>query len=165
MIANTAEPIATKAAQAVADNLVATVNQTTNDLAAAVTNTANQVTSDVNAMVTQGQTALTTTVTGLINDHKAAVTAQIQDIADKVLANATSDPVTERYIILTVLGTLLLAGLIVLVAALLGNATANHYIGGVAVLLGAPLLSILKTGIPISKAIPNAVVAKISPPQ
>lgn len=138
LIANTAAPIATQAAQQVANNAVAAVNQTINQVQGDITNTVN----------------------GLINDHKAQVQAQIQDIAAKVIANAETDPVTERILIVAVLSTLLIAGLVVLVAALMGNATANHYIAAVAVLLGAPLLSILKTGIPISQVVANKVNPK-----
>ena len=82
-----------------------------------------------------------------------------------VLADVGSDKLTQRVLVWGVVGTALVAGLIILTAALLGNVTANRWIGAAPALFGAALLWVSDAGgiaVP-KKATPPVVVGTVQP--
>jgi hypothetical protein len=79
--------------------------------------------------------------------NKAAIEAAVGRVGAAVVKNVEEDPWTQRGIV----AAFLLAGLIILVAALLGNSTANRWIGGVPIALGAAVLWVSNAGMSLPK--------------
>lgn len=127
------------------------------DITNAVQTTANQIATQVAGQVAQDATSgLSGVVSGLQGDisglqadfvaHKADIEAQLASAGSKVLAAATEDTWLTRVVVLLVVGAVLAGSLAVVVFAMLGNATANHWIGAAPAAIVAIVLWLSRAG-------------------
>jgi hypothetical protein len=83
--------------------------------------------------------------------NQTAIEDGLAKAGSKLLTNVEDDPVTQRIVVCAVVAALLLAGLIILVGAMLGNSTAKEWIAGVPIAIGSAVLWISKTGVSLPK--------------
>ena len=86
--------------------------------------------------------------------NKAAIEAAVGRVGTAVVTRVEEDPQTQRVIVYSVVGAAIAGALIVLVAALLGNSTANHYIASVPAVAAALVLWLSRTALPTLPAKP-----------
>lgn len=88
--------------------------------------------------------------------HQTEVAQQLASAGGAVVTTLETDRTLQRVVVLAVLAALLVAAITILVAALLGNSTANRWIGGVPIGLGLAAAW-------ISQAAPVRPTAKTAP--
>lgn len=122
----------------VVDQALASATQATT---AAITDAQARLAAVEAQVATQGTAAITSVVSGLRDDvtqlqadftaHRAQVEEQLASAGTAVITGVVNDPTTRRDAALVLLGGVVLAGVIVLVAYLLGNPQAGRIVGGV----------------------------------
>lgn len=104
---------------------------------------AQQAVQDVQARMS----AVEATVAAQLPALEAKIGVAAAPAVTSILTNVESDPTTQRIVVCATLAAALAGALIILVAALLGNSQAQHWIAAAPALLGAAVLWISKAGV------------------
>lgn len=124
-------------------------NTVLGNLADTITGTATDVAAGFHAESLSQLSALGTRLTAIETD----LLPKVEQAAGRVLLNVEEDPTTQRLLVAMIVGALLIAALLVLVSALLGNATANRWIGAAPIALGAAVLWVSRMGVPLPRKV------------
>jgi hypothetical protein len=118
-----------------------------NDLiAGAVAPIATQVAQQAVSDATAGLKQEIIRLTQIADQHSAQIADAAAKAGTAVLTTVTEDVWLQRAVVLTVVGATLLGALGVVVFALLGNATANHWVGAAPAAVVALVLWLSRTG-------------------
>jgi hypothetical protein len=118
-----------------------------NDLiAGAVAPIATQVAQQAVSDATAGLKQEIIRLTQIADQHSAQIADAAVKAGTAVLTTVTEDVWLQRAVVLTVVGATLLGALGVVVFALLGNATANHWVGAAPAAVVALVLWLSRTG-------------------